>query len=296
MRRCPSCGREVAQNKKFCGACGASMAVQPQAAQAAPPPVVPPPVRAKPPVAPPPLVDYPPPPPIDQPLPEIPKGQLEQNPWIGLGVVFGAGVVLSYVGWMPLSIPAQLIGSVVPVGRCTQYEVNSTPMFWCSAGVALQYLAGPLLLMVLMFVMRRQIANLVKQLIPRVPADYLFLVAPLAATLVFTMTWAPAHSGLENAMGLVPQMMFPALVGVYTYGISRFGPHIQRNFRGMFEFRESIPKIGRIAALIAIPFLIGKVTMMNQVYVGQPALKEQFIVLLCMCLGYLALAPLERKA
>jgi len=222
---------------------------------------------------------------------EMPKGQLEQNPFVGLGVVFLAGAILSFGGWIPLGLPAKLIGMFVPTGTCTDYQVNTVPMFWCSVAVALQYLAGPIALMIILFLIRKQIANLVKAMIPKVPVDYLFLLAPCAATVIFTMTWAPAHDGLESASGFVPQMIFPALIGVYTYGISRFGGVIQSNLKGLFDFRDSVPKFVRIAAMFAVPLLFGKLATMGQTYVTQVALKEQTAVLLCMVLGYFALAP-----
>jgi hypothetical protein len=225
----------------------------------------------------------------------MPKGQLEQNPFIGMGVVFVVGAILSFGGWIPLGLPARLIGSFVPTGTCTQYQVNTVPMFWCSVAVALQYLAGPIILMVILFLIRQQIANAVKAMIPKVPVDYLFLLAPAAATIVFTMTWAPAHAGLESASGFVPQMIFPALVGVYTYTISRFGGSIQQNLKGLFDFRDSVPKFIRILAMFAVPLIFGKLSTMGETYITQVALKEQTAVLLCMVLGYFALAPRQER-
>jgi hypothetical protein len=65
--------------------------------------------------------------------------------------------------------------------------------------------------------------------------------------------------------------------------------------KGLFDFRDSVPKFIRILAMFAVPLIFGKLSTMGETYITQVALKEQTAVLLCMVLGYFALAPRQER-
>jgi hypothetical protein len=72
--------------------------------------------------------------------------------------------------------------------------------------------------------------------------------------------------------------------------VGRFGPEFQSRFAGAFHFRDKFPQWMRLGALIVAPLLVSLV-ITAQYRVSQNALKEQVVVILSMCAGYVMLAP-----
>jgi hypothetical protein len=252
--RCARCGAGLQPGSRFCIACGApgSASVSPPAAAA-------------------------------------PADWL-QNGFIAAAIVFLACAMMSYITWPLAGLPALGITSLVPAGGCTHVRTGSWAMYLCSAKVALLKLAGPLIISILIFIFRHPIARGISRLGEKLPPDWRFGLPALAAALFFTMSWAAAHAQTSGSSGLVPQKVFPALIGLFTFVVARFGPQIQQSLAGFFEWREGIPTFLRILAAIAIPIVVSFAITFEE-RVSQPALKEQTVTLIAMSTGYLALAP-----
>jgi hypothetical protein len=163
-------------------------------------------------------------------------------------------------------------------------------MYLCSAKVAALTLVGPLAVTFVVVLFRRTIAKGVEKLSAKIPPSFRSVLGPGVATGCFTMSWSAMHSQTAGATGIVSQRMFPALIGLFTFAMSQFGPHLQRMMPGFFAFREKLPRILRFILAIAIPAAVALV-ITYQERVTNTAQKEQVVVLLSMCCGFLALTP-----
>jgi len=204
--------------------------------------------------------------------------------------VFVAAAIISYIGWIPLAMPAIFLNYFVPKGYCADLTVQSAEMYTCSMKVAVQSLIAPVLVLVIMWVARKSIMAFARQAMQKIPPEYQFAGPPLIASTCFTMAWAGVHWATSDLMGIVPHKAFPAIIALYTYGVGRFGPDFQNRFAGAFDFRDKFPQWMRMGALIAAPLLVS-LLITAEYRVSQNALKEQIVVILSMCAGYIVLAP-----
>jgi hypothetical protein len=253
------CGAPLEAGRRFCSACGAPIGG-----------AVPPPVAAAPPAL-------------------AATGNLEKNPFLALAVVAGVCLVAPWILWSPLGWPARLVGLFVKPGDCSSISTGSWDMYTCSARVGLLTLVGPIIIMALVFVFRKAVANGVKALTPKIPPDMRFAIAPLVASLCFTMSWAAVHAYTADQTGFLPQRGFPAVIGIFTYVVVRFGGAIQDRFRSFFDTVQRIPKFLRIILTILLPMGIA-LLITNEERVSQTAIKEQAVVMLCLVCGYLAMS------
>lgn len=213
-------------------------------------------------------------------------------------LVFGIGAVLSVVLWYPLGLPSEAVRNVVaqPTAICRggfeAFADAGTPkMYVCSFGVALMTMLGPILIIALAFAARRTLTRIVLQGATRLPAGTRFLVGPLVSTLVFAMAWSGSHYQTSWLIGLVlPQTMFPAVIGVFTYAVGRWGGDLQRRLGAFFDLRDRFPMKARIAAAVLAPLVFAFV-LTAETRVSLTAQKEQLVVLFGMATGFLALAP-----
>jgi hypothetical protein len=212
------------------------------------------------------------------------------HPLAKAALVFILGAGISVAGWKLLGfIPAQLSRLVNP-GNCSGLSVGTPEMYLCSAKVGLLTLTGPLLLIAVMFIFRKALSRLVKQILPSIPDGARFLAAPIVATLLFAMVWAGIHFQTGQRVGILPQKTFPALIGLFSFLTSHFLPQLQQKLKGLLDFRDKFPKWLRIVGVVLIPMLISLI-ITKQARVTQVAFKEQLVVLISLTLGFLALMP-----
>ena len=200
------------------------------------------------------------------------------------------GAVGSWLLWTPLGAPSALVRGVVPIGNCTGFAPASALMYLCSMKVAALTLVGPVALLVLAFVFRRTLTALVGRLRGRLPAEAQFLPTPLVATGLFATSWAGVHFDTGAQNGLLPQTLFPGLIGLFTFGVARWGPAIQSAARPFFDRRDRFPMRARVAAAIVLPLAVSLVITAEQ-RVSNTAFKEQLVVLIGLVSGFLVLAP-----
>jgi hypothetical protein len=196
-----------------------------------------------------------------------------------------ACVVVALAGWIPLGFPAGLITSVVPAGECGAFDGALFAL--CSAKVAALTLAGPVAVLAVVFLLRRRIADIVKRNVARVPDAARFLVGPALATALFTMTWADAHD-MPFDWALVPQILFPAVIGLFAWITARWNADAQRRLARFFDARDRLSRRRRFALAAAVPAVAGLVLGLDTA--NGPA-KEQLVVLIGLASAYLALVP-----
>jgi len=206
-------------------------------------------------------------------------------------IIFIFCALLSLIGWFPLGLPTRLIRAIIPVDiTCTNMQPGSFQMYICSAGVGLLTIAVPILLMLIIFLLRKPLTKWVQQLIPKLPEESRFLVMPAFATIIFIIAWSGAHKDTGSQWGILPQMVFPAVIGLFTYSVTRYGPRLQLGLKPFFDTRDKFPKFLRFLIVMAVPIVISLV-ITAQERVSQEALKEQFVVLVTLITGFLVMAP-----
>jgi hypothetical protein len=78
------------------------------------------------------------------------------------------------------------------------------------------------------------------------------LVVPAVATGLFTLVHASVHANTADQSGILPQRMFPAVIGVATLAASRLGPAVARRFGSAIQSRDRIPMPVRAAVALAL--------------------------------------------
>lgn len=195
-----------------------------------------------------------------------------------------AAALVSVAGWIPFGWPAQTLAAVVPVPRCT----GTGPLtLLCSAWAAILTLAAPVAILVALFVLRKRIADLIRRSVERLPMATRSLVGPAIATALFVLTWASAHHDVLQ-WGLTPQILFPAVVGLFSWITVRWNIAIQERFAAFFARRDALTRRRRFAIAAAVPAVLGLLFGIDPS--GFPW-KEQLVVLVGLASTYVALVP-----
>lgn len=218
------------------------------------------------------------------------KAQAEPSGLLGAGVALAISAIVSLAGWIPLSWPSQVVSGVLPDLRCTGFVPGSIPMYGCSAVVGALAVAGSVVIIVALFVLRRPIAVALRPLAARLPAEAGFLVAPAAGTLAFVVAWSGAHYQTADQSGLVPQMIFPCVVGLFLYSIQRWGDGLRRALGPLLNIRDRYAIGYRVLLAFAIPLIVS-LAITAEARVSQTALKEQIVAIIALASGFVALVP-----
>jgi len=186
-------------------------------------------------------------------------------------IVVAVAAVLSAALWVPLGEPLRYLRTTLPAGA----------------------VLGSIALGAVLFVLRAPLQSGARQL-ARVP-KLGFIVPSLLATLLFALSWAGSHGDRATQVGILPQLVFPAMSGLFAFAVSRYGASIQRVGSPWFGARDHLGPRVRFILLIA---LTAGVSYALQQVIGRsaPALNEQLLVVVGMLAGYLLLAPRQQAS
>jgi len=225
--------------------------------------------------------------------------------WGAPVVVLLVGLAVTSLLWTPLSWPARTLNTMVTtvfeavtpwtVTNCIEHTVGTWQMGVCSAVVGLFAVMGPLLIVLIMFVFRRQVTGAMKGGLAKVPPAIAYVVAPLIAVIIFTIGWAGVHFETEFLVGFVSNRHFPGFIGLFTYVTVQWGGWIHARITGALALRDRIPMWGRFVLTFAVPLALG-IMLTRQDRVTDVAMKEQFVVVVAVAAGWFLLAPrMDRK-
>ena len=209
--------------------------------------------------------------------------------WAGAAAL-GVGALTSYLLWPILAIPGKALKDAIPRGNCTTETPGSQSMYLCSVKAGTLTALGPFITIVVAVVFRQPIATQLRKLTKSLPTNSGVLLTPVFATAMFTMVHAAVHDNTADQSGIVPQRMFPALVGLFTFGAGRLAPAVARRYGDAIDARNRVPAVLRIVVALAIP-LVSSYLLTNQQRVSDTAFKEQFIALLTLFTSYAAFVP-----
>jgi hypothetical protein len=209
---------------------------------------------------------------------------------LALVAVLAITLVISHLLAPILALPGNALKGAIPRGDCTGETPGTSAMYVCSVKVGFLTILGPLLVMVTSLVFRRPIMRQVRKLTMKLPRGSSMFLTPALATALFTMVYASVHADTAGQNGLVPQRMFPALLGVLTFVASRVRVSVSKRFGGAITARDRIPAPIRVVLALGVPIGVSYL-IMRQDRVTETATKEQIVALLTVFLSYTALVP-----
>lgn len=259
---CPSCGGQHRAGSQFCSTCGVRL---PGGAPS-------------------------PPGPSASPSSDSEARQVDLGIGAQIGLSLIVSLALSRVGWTVLGLPAHLIDVAIPDANCASLTPGTPQMYACSAAVGLVAVLGPLIIVAVAFVFRKQLGQAMRASSGALPSRFRFLAAPTVATGLFTMAYAEIHWNTAAESGLVPQRYFPAVAGLFLLVATKLGPQFTPRLSAVFDIRDQIPTALRLPLALLFPLLFSLV-ITYQDSVTQTALKEQLVILLSLASTYLAFIP-----
>jgi hypothetical protein len=221
------------------------------------------------------------------------RADSDRSGLLGAVAVLAAAVITTLIAWYPLSFPVRLINqfaaAIVP---------NSCPGVpggflngLCAGAMGLLTMFGSVVALVLVFVFRKTLRRLLSRLARQLPDEAQFLVKPLIATVVFTMAWAGNAFHFFGRPGLVPDGLFPAVVGLMSYALLRWGPAVQRQLAGLGEMRGRLSTGMRLLVTLGITWLLS--LLLTQAF--HAPTRDQLVVVFGMVIAYVLLAPLKAE-
>lgn len=185
-----------------------------------------------------------------------------------LAAVAVIGAVFSASLWAPFAQPAAYLSATLPAGN----------------------VLGAFALGGLMVVFGRPLSAGVQRASARLPANARFLVPPLLATSFFLLSWAGSHVGREGQVGLVPEIVFPAVSAVFGFTVARWNGSVQRALEPFFVGRDQMGPRTRFVLALAIPTALS-FALNALLGTDNPARNAQLLVIVGMVTGYLLMAP-----
>ncbi|MEA3135791.1 MAG: hypothetical protein QOC71_72 [Thermoplasmata archaeon] len=223
------------------------------------------------------------------------------------------GLVIVYLLWVPLGLPAVLLNKMTSgIGpqSCEQYTVGTSQMKTCATTVGAKKVLGPLIVGIAMFVLRKQIGKGMKKLegsgaVRKAEAAMGFailrpIVPAVAAIVLFTMGWAAIHDATRGSPGLplFNQQRFPVLVGLFTLASTHFAPAIHRGGAAFFARRDRYKLWMRIVLVTLVSIVVSYLIMTKSggstSYLEDPGLKEQTVVVFSLVVGWVMLTPVSK--
>jgi len=244
---------------------------------------------------------------LEAPPPAVPPPHASPTPGSAKSGAGGAGyllvtfacVLVSVAGWIPLSFPSRLVngqlGRLALWGVCTDLPAGSVEMFGCSMVIGIVTVAlGPLLTAYLLYLFRAQLSRAIRAGLASMQGLQ-DLTPAIVATAVFLVAWAGTHFETSGSVGLLPNLIFPAVIGLFAHGTTRNAAQIQARFSSFFERRDRLPVKIRLGMTLlfttAFAIVLSNVFEDGSNRVVQPTAQQQVVVLFGLVLGYALMVP-----
>jgi hypothetical protein len=216
----------------------------------------------------------------------------EPSGLVAAGVATVVSVLLSLALWIPLTWPTTALRDVVRVPSCA--GTSGVVATACGAATAAAPLLVPLALALVAFIFRGALGALVEFAKRRAPAGLGPVLAAAMATTVFVLSWAGSHIGRSMEFGILPQIVFPGLIGLAAFATARWGAAVHAVLRLYFQVRDYIPSGVRMLAMIALPTLLA-IWLARGSGASRAAFNEQLVVLSGIVGGFLLVQPRRPK-
>ncbi|MEK9730893.1 MAG: hypothetical protein VW230_03945 [Candidatus Poseidoniales archaeon] len=151
-----------------------------------------------------------------------------------------------------------------------------------------------LIIFLFMFLFRKKLKKHVEATINFFPKHIQNYSAPLIATAVFTLGWSAARVSFPFIFGIVWNIAFPCLVGLFTWITIHKKDSLIKIGQPLFKIRNKIPKKFRVVSLLAFTALISFIVMSIKPNTATQ-FKEQIIVLLSILLGFIISTEIQEE-
>jgi len=206
--------------------------------------------------------------------------------------VISTCIVVSAIVWIPVSFAARVIGGIL---QCSPTENGALTRYACAGKSAAINLILPIAIALILFLVRKRLASSAARCLQRVPLQLRPLVGPALATLLFAAFWAWNHYSTPFMMGILPQIVFPAAIGTFTYVSKRQNQQTRQRSAPLSWFNDRIPKTMRIVLIAAATISLSWAFGLQRLITGVP-LQQQILVLVGLALSYVALSPRQSAA
>ncbi|MBU6423758.1 MAG: hypothetical protein KGQ88_06980, partial [Chloroflexi bacterium] len=181
-----------------------------------------------------------------------------------------------------------VVAIVTGLASAALWEPLARPLLYLRGALPAGAFVGSLALSLILFALRRPLQATALRLARARRVG--FLVPPLLASLLFTLSWAGSHAGQAEDVGLLPQLFFPMVIGVFAFVVARYGAAVQQRGSPWFRARDRVRARERLIVLIAATALASSEIPQLLDHPSR-ALQEQIVVLVGLVAGYLLLAP-----
>lgn len=162
-------------------------------------------------------------------------------------------------------------------------------MYVCNSPFPWLIMLSPVVFTAVLFLFRRRLgAWLRKAVIPRVPDNLRFLAAPMIATAIFAISWSYLHLASWYRVGIVPEVVFPVVIGLFTLATTTYGSHLRAKLRSFIQVRDRLWRPLRLLGALALPTLLAIAVVRSTSNVD---LSSQLIVTISLVLVYVLMIP-----
>lgn len=213
----------------------------------------------------------------------------DQKGWVHLAVAAIVTLVLSAALYWPLGLPGRLLTRILTRATDASCATNTTGVanWFCGFGISLVAMSGAIVVIIAMLLLRRQIRKGGAAAVKQTPAEFHFLEKPVVVTLAFAMAWSSVLFHFYGRMGLIIEGLFPAIVGLLMFALTFWETPIKAGLRPVWGVRDRVPKVARLAVVIAVPILLGYLMTGWMPY----GVRDQLAALLAVFIGWVMWTP-----
>jgi hypothetical protein len=190
---------------------------------------------------------------------------------------------VSLAGWLPLRLAPAAVAHAISYAASVGTKTSTL------AALVAEWkgIAAPLLFTIVMFACKRRISSYIGPLVAKVlPTDWMFIVAPAMATAIFTMSWSYTHLKKWDEWGFLPQILFPAAIGIFSFVSARHGAAVRYCLRHFLIVRDIVPRFLRLIASILLPSAISLLVVQH---IHDLPLAGQLSLVLSTLISYLVM-------
>lgn len=208
--------------------------------------------------------------------------------WLATAVVLAAALVVTLVAWWPLRWLPVLISRVISgLGPHSCGSLRGLGLELCGAVVAVISMSGSIASLAALWLVRLPLSRVLRRTLTLLPPEARFLGAPVFTTVIFTLGWAGIGFHFFTRPGILPDGLFPAVVGLMAYLMARYEAQLRRLPVTPWAGRERLSRRARLGLAVLVPAL----SAMLLTPITRAPVRDQLVVLLTLLSTYVLLAP-----
>jgi hypothetical protein len=207
------------------------------------------------------------------------------------------GAALCFILWAPMSAPARSLAPFTPTAPCANLPLNSTALTACAFENGVLGSFSTFVVVGILAFIRWPLNWIMNAILPRLAPTAGHGLAALIAVLMFGVTWSGSHFRTPNQPALLPQPVFVAVIGLFTFATLHWGPPVLRVLDPALRVRDRIPLWVRMVLGALLPVLFG-LFVLNRLGGSVPnpppivvGRNEQISTLFALAASFILMAP-----